>query len=431
MFMNEFNNYKWNQDDFQKNAISKEPVQSNYSYSYYTENVPHKKKKKGLPLNYITVSIISAIIGGLIFSSTFAFINPILNKDVSSNTTEVASVPWENKENQDKNVQKEPNESNMVTPKPVKQNLEKKELSVPEIAKKVGPAVVGIVNKTQIGGFIRQTVEQGSGSGILISPDGYIVTNNHVVDGATDVTVIFSNGKKYEAKLVGKDAKTDLAVIKIDANNLPYANLGDSSSLEVGELAVAIGNPLGQEFAGSVTVGVISALNRTIKIEDKELTLIQTDAAINPGNSGGALVNSYGEVIGINTIKMAAAGVEGLGFAIPINEAKPIIKDLMTHGYVKGRPLIGIAGRNITPEIAAMYDLPVGVYVVQVTEFGAAERAGIRTGDVIVKFNGKLVKTMEELNALKEQHKAGDVVEITVNRQGEVKTFKVTLDEDK
>ena len=257
------------------------------------------------------------------------------------------------------------------------------------------------------------------------------MTNNHVVDGASDVTVVLNTGKEYTAKLVGRDAKTDLAIIKIDAPDLIPADLGDSAKLEVGEMAVAIGNPLGQELAGSVTVGVISALNRSIKIEDREMTLIQTDAAINPGNSGGALVDSYGKIVGINTVKMAAAGVEGLGFSIPINEAKPIIDDLINSGYVKGRPLIGIAGRDITEEVARRYSLPVGIYVVQITPFSGAEKAGIQPQDVIVKVNGKAVKTMQELNAIKEKHKAGDEIDIEVKRDGETKNFKVKLTEEK
>ncbi|WP_242965045.1 S1C family serine protease [Petroclostridium xylanilyticum] len=434
--MDEFNNYQWNKDDFEKDMTRKGPIIFSHTQTYYTENYSQKKKKKRFPLNYITVAIISAIIGGLIFGATFAFMNPILNKDAISNAPKSALLPADdNNQNssQRDTGKKDSGENNAATvaPKAVTQNNNRKELSVVDIAKKAGPAVVGIVNKVQTRGFIRETVEQGSGSGIIISADGYIITNNHVVDGASEVTVILSNGKKYDAKLIGKDPKTDLAVIKIDAKDLHYAELGDSSTLEVGELAVAIGNPLGQEFAGSVTVGVISALNRTIKIEGRQLTLIQTDAAINPGNSGGALVNSYGEVIGINTVKMAATGVEGLGFAIPINEAKPIIEQLIAHGYVKGRPLIGISGRDITSEIASMYNLPEGIYVIQVTPYSGAELAGIQPGDVITKFNGQPVKTMEELNALKEKFKAGDQIELEVNRQGEVKKFKVKLSEEK
>ena len=231
-------------------------------------------------------------------------------------------------------------------------------LTTPEIVDKVGPAVVGIINKTTYGnaygyyGFFGQDVdkeiEQSSGSGVIISSDGYIVTNNHVIENATKLTVILNTGVEYDGKVVGRDASTDLAVVKIEAQNLTFAQMGNSSSLRVGETAIAIGNPLGQEFAGTTTKGIVSGLNRSVTIDNTTMNLIQTDAAINPGNSGGALVNEYGHLIGINTAKISSSTLEGLGFAIPIDEAKPIIEELITNGYVTGRPVIGIAGRAVT-----------------------------------------------------------------------------------
>jgi serine protease Do len=309
---------------------------------------------------------------------------------------------------------------------------DKKLLSTVEIARNVGPTVVGINSKTQVQSFwgMPQTAE-GSGSGILISQDGYIVTNNHVIEGANEIKVILNNGKEHQAKVIGSDSRTDLAVIKIDVTGIKYAVLGDSSTLQVGELAVAIGNPLGNELAGSVTLGIISALNRTITVDNRALNLIQTDAAINPGNSGGALVNNYGEVIGINSIKMKEVGVEGIGFAIPINEAKPVIEDLMNGGYVKGRPVIGIGGRNVTEQDAKAYSIPVGVYITEVAPYSAAELAGIRQRDVVIKFNGVEVKTVEEINTEKEKYKVGDTVKITLNRNGEERVVDLTLLEDK
>lgn len=308
----------------------------------------------------------------------------------------------------------------------------KKLLSVVEISRKVGPAVVGINTKVQ-----RQTIfgtsalASGSGSGIILSADGYIVTNNHVIEGASEITVLLSDGAEHQAVLIGADARTDLAVIKIEGDSFPAATLGSSAAIQVGELAVAIGNPLGNELAGSVTGGYISALNRSITVDDQVFNLIQTDAAINPGNSGGALVNNYGEVIGINSVKMSASGVEGIGFAIPIDEAKPIIDDLIANGYVKGRPVIGIAGRDVSEHDSMYYDIPVGIYVVETSPFSAAERAGIRTGDVIVEVNGVKVKTMDELNKEKEKHKAGDSVVITVIRGEETMEIPLVLQEDK
>jgi serine protease Do len=460
--MSDFNGFNWNKDDYEKNMYNSENKTEN-NQSYYTEHYITNNKKKRRPiLNYISVSIISAIIGGLIFGTTFAFMSPIIEEKYEKNISEVLQ---ENESNNDKVITVDPNVENFNEEpyyesgeNEYAQNTEKgdgetagmpqqinegdKVLTVPEISKKVGPAVVGITTKIQGRNFWGDPYEtEGSGSGIILSSDGFIVTNNHVIEGGTEITVILNDAhiqvdsesktNKFTATVVGADPKTDLAVLKIDAKNLPYAKLGESSKLDVGEMAVAIGNPLGQEFAGSVTVGVISALNRTINVDDREFKLIQTDAAINPGNSGGALVNSTGEVIGINTIKMSITGVEGMGFAIPIDEAKPIIEDLKTYGYVKGRPLIGIVGRDITQSIAQSYNWPEGIYVIQVSENSGAKAAGILPGDIITKFNGKDIKSLSDLNVAKENLKVGDVVRIRVYREGEYKVFDVTLTEEK
>lgn len=313
----------------------------------------------------------------------------------------------------------------------------KTELSINEIAKKVGPSCVGIINKAEIqpqkyydpfsGRYYYYSnekegnvVEQGSGSGIIISSDGYIVTNQHVIEGASEITVILNTGKEYKATLIGADAKTDLAVIKVDSNTLPAATLGDSGQVEVGDLAVAIGNPLGQEFAGTVTSGVISAVNRKMTVENRTYNLIQTDAAINPGNSGGALVNKYGEIIGINSIKMSQNGVEGIGFAIAISEAKPIIDDLMNNGYVSGRTLIGITATESRN----------GLTVYSVSPDSGAEKAGICEGDLIVKAEGKVVTTVDALNEIKEKKKPGEYITLTIIRNGELTDVSIQLQED-
>ncbi|MGI6114410.1 MAG: S1C family serine protease, partial [Mahellales bacterium] len=263
-----------------------------------------------------------------------------------------------------------------------------------EIAQRVGPAVVGVTNKvTMFNNFMENSIEaeQGTGSGIVISEDGYIVTNNHVIEGATNIGVVLPGGKQVEAQLIGQDSRTDLAVLKVKAEGLTAAKLGDSDKIRPGELAVAIGNPLGHQLAGSVTVGVISAVGRTLQVDGKTLNLIQTDAAINPGNSGGALVNKKGEVIGINTLKQAAVGVEGIGFAIPINDAKPIIKQLIDYGYIS-RPGIGIWGSEITEQAAKEYKVPVGILIRRVVVDGAAAKAGIVPGDIIIKMEGNTIK---------------------------------------
>ena len=312
----------------------------------------------------------------------------------------------------------------------------KRELTVSEIAKKVGPSCVGIINKAKLqpqryydpfsGRYYyyqtgEELVKQGSGSGIIVSEDGYIVTNQHVIEDASEITVILNTGDEFVATLVGSDSKSDLAVLKIDASNLTAAVLGDSSQVEVGDLAVAIGNPLGQELAGTVTSGVISALNRKMTVGNRSYTLLQTDAAINPGNSGGALVNKYGEVIGINSIKMSVTGVEGIGFAIAISEVKPMIDDLISNGYVSGRSIIGIR----------LTESQNGLTVYSVVEGSGAEKAGIKVGDLIVKAEGKVVKTTEELNSVRDEKKPGEYITITVIREGELTDISVQLTEDK
>ncbi|MDY6315475.1 MAG: trypsin-like peptidase domain-containing protein [Clostridia bacterium] len=303
-----------------------------------------------------------------------------------------------------------------------------------DIIDKVGPAVVGIVCDFESQDwFWGSQTHQGNGSGVIINEDGYIVTNNHVIENATKITVNLISGESYEGKLIGTDSRTDLAVIKIEPKTeLSYATFGDSSTLRVGDSVIAIGNPLGEEFAGSASKGIISATNRTLTISDKTLTVLQTDAAINPGNSGGALVNDRGEVIGINTAKISDSSVEGLGFSIPSNEFMPVIKDLMENGHVTGRPLIGISGREITEQISKTYGYPVGVYVVEVSPFSGAEDAGIKNKDVILEVNGEEVKTVQEINDIRDKFKAGDKIKMKVYRKSTDKTFEVevTLGED-
>ncbi len=301
-----------------------------------------------------------------------------------------------------------------------------------EIAADVGPAVVAITTEVVTTLFGRLTTAQSAGSGIIFTKDGYILTNSHVIEDAKLITIVTEDGDSFEAKLVGADKKTDLAVLKVEADkDLPYAVFGDSDQLVRGELAVAIGNPLG-ELAGTVTVGVISALNRQITIDNVTMNLIQTDAAINAGNSGGALVNSYGEVVGINSAKKAASGVEGLGFAIPINDAKPVIEQLINDGYVTGRPVIGISGESVPEQIGTRYGWPLGVYVGVVQPGSAAETAGIREGDIIVAFGGVEVTTVSDINRLKDAYRAGDRVEVKIFRTEDKseQTMTLTLGEE-
>lgn len=310
---------------------------------------------------------------------------------------------------------------------------EGKEKTTQEIAATVGPAVVGIENMGKAGfyGVYGSEVTMGSGSGVVMTQDGYIVTNYHVVEGSSKLKVTMSTGDEYDAKVVGADEDSDLAVIKIDAKDLVAVTFGDSAAVTVGDKAIAIGNPLGKELMGTVTQGIISAVNRTVQIDNKTMTLLQTDAAINSGNSGGALINAYGEVIGINSAKMAASGVEGLGFSIPSNTVLDVVHDLIDYGYVRGKLTIGIGGTNITEKMAMYYDLPMGFYVQEVYEGTGAAQAGIKPGDIIIKCDGKVVQNIDDINELKKKHKVGETMVMEIVRNEQKVTVKVVLQEEK
>ena len=320
-------------------------------------------------------------------------------------------------------------------------SLEKYSETGMAVAAKVQPSIVGIKVEYTVNSIFmnKQGTAEAEGSGIIISEDGYILTNNHVINSgstssyyeigtASKVSVyLYNDETEYEAKVVGTDAQTDLAVIKIEKTGLAAAEIGDSDSVNVGEFAMAIGNPLGMQ--SSVTGGIISAVNREVTDSDgKKYKLIQTDAAINSGNSGGALVNSQGQVIGVNTLKVSATGVEGMGFAIPINSAKSVYEQLIQYKKVK-RPYIGLTGRDLNEETAKRNNLVEGIYVVSVDEYSAAEKAGVKSGDVIVKADGKDIKTMDELTEIKNTHSIGDEMTITVNRNGKTKDLTLTLQE--
>lgn len=301
------------------------------------------------------------------------------------------------------------------------------------------PSIVGISISYNVRAFGMTQTAEASGSGVIISEDGYILTNNHVVSSsdssyyyqvseATDITVsLYNSEEKYKATIVGTDEQTDLAIIKIDADNLTVAELGDSASSKVGEFVLAVGNPLGLDT--SVTSGIISALDRDVTGEDGTVYhVMQTDCAINSGNSGGALVNSSGQVIGINTLKLAGTGIEGVGFAIPINDTISIFEQLIEHGKVL-RPYIGISGSNLSEKVAERYNLPVGIYVEDISKDSDAINSGLKKGDVITKINGNEITTMQELDEVKNKQQIGDTVTLTVYRSGETLEIKIKLTE--
>lgn len=402
---------------------------------FYKENYKKTKTHKVGFMQLLLVAVLGAVLGGSGVFAAIQFIAPVIQPSVQGMLKDSGLS----------------SQTSATGGSVQKIEITKSDSAVTAIAQKVSPSIVGIkvTAASSQDFFLGQSQSTGEGSGIIIKSDGYILTNFHVIEGAISnntntltqgakIEVILPNqkDKSYAATVIGKDSKSDLAVLKIDAGtNLPAAELGDSSKLQQGELAVAIGNPGGLDYMGSVTAGIISGLNRTITTEDgKTLTLIQTDAAINPGNSGGALCNSQGQVIGINTIKISATGFEGLGFAIPINHAKEVADNLIQYKYVKGRPLIGISIRmELDATSAKQYGVPEGILVGEVTPFSAAEKAGIQQNDIITKFDGQAINTYAKLEELKNKHKPGDKVSVEIYRYSDksTKTLTMILDEDK
>lgn len=372
-------------------------------------NKEKKKNVKRLPALGIAIMILaSSVLGGLAGAFGVRYYDSFNSPSGSSGS-----------------INKESNLSNnAVTTSLPKNNITK-------VAEEVGPTVVGI--STTKSSWRDATSSESAGSGIVFDSNGYIVTNQHVIAGGTKIMVSLPSGKKVEAKVVGQDAKTDLAVLKVEAKDLKAAKFGDSDSLRVGDSVIAIGNPLGEEFAGSVTSGILSAKQRNMSIKEqgysRTYNVLQTDASINPGSSGGALFNEAGEVVGINTLKISTA--EGMGFAIPINEAKEIIKELMDSGYIK-RPFLGVSTIYLDSETAKMYNIPSGMGVQQVVKGSAAEKAGIVSGDIITEIDGKKIEGENDLTNAINKKKIGDTITLKiVNEKGGSKTATATLEENK
>ena len=340
-------------------------------------------------------------------------------------------------------------------------------LTIPEIAKKCGTSVVAIETETKVvyntydnnyynpfGGMFgygygygygnrggrggtQEYTQTAAGSGIIISEDGYVLTNNHVISGADKITVYVNPGdgseeQSYEATLVGSSESNDIAVLKIDVTGLNAAAFGDSDQIEVGELAVAIGNPMGQVH-GSVTAGIISAVEQELTIDDVTINAIQTDAAINPGNSGGALFDSYGNVIGIVYAKSSSVSIEGIGYAIPVNNIKDLVAQMINDpdsvkDQTKGSQImLGITIRDITEDMSKQYSMPVGVYITEVSSMSAAERAGLQKGDIITEFAGETVTSADDLNAIKAKQTSGDTVSVKIDRNGKEMTLDLVI----
>ena len=361
-------------------------------------NKPKKKKGKGT-FKVIALALIAGLIGGAIGSGSVYY----LTKDNTQG-------------------------NKVITANPQTFSTDSEALTASEAFEKVAPAVVivSVSGVIDYSGIIPQETE-GIGSGFIINEEGYILTNYHVIEGAKEVTVTLSDGNEAKAKVVNYDSNRDVAMLKIsdDTVKVPaVAELGDSDALKPGEQVIAIGTPLSKEFNQTVTSGIVSAVNRNVETSSgQQVNLIQTDAAINPGNSGGPLVNTKGEVVGINNMKIASDSVEGIGFSIPINEIKDRIEAL-------SKPILnlGISIREITSDLSKQLKLEEGLYIVEVTEFSPAEKAGLKGGDLIVKFDGKRIKTFEELKEIRDTKEEGDIVSVEVIRNGETKTFNVQLE---
>ncbi|MBR1592990.1 MAG: trypsin-like peptidase domain-containing protein [Ruminococcus sp.] len=428
------------------------------SYSNIRNDNP-KKPEKHNGLRIFTGVLCAAVIGAGSYQ-VYKFINDsslgevsdlTVHKNITERQAEVGDT--DESENIEKNNEtKEAPPKNTALPSLIQVAAREDAKYLPDIVDEIMPSVVGVsstfeytqqYNTWGFMGFQPQTETKqvtGTGTGIVMTDDGYIITNSHVVydteyncGKAIDVSILLSDETEHEAKIIAYDIETDLAVLKIDETGLTPAEFGDSNELRVGELVIAVGNPLGFDLFGSVTSGIVSALNRQISINEKNMTLIQTDAAINSGNSGGPLLNSCGQVIGINSAKMSSAygsaSVEGLGFAIPISDAKVIIDDLINNGYVTGRPQIGITTVDVTEAYSRYLNIPMGVYVQSVQKDSAAEQAGLQIGDVIIDIEGEAVTTAEELNKVKNNYKAGDTITLTVTRAGEDIDIELVLQE--
>ena len=396
---------------------------------------PPKNHGGIIALLLIAVILLSGIV------SVLSFLNVQLFQELSELTKTVESIPM--------SFSDEEETFPPATSEPVSVSGE---LHSGEFSIKLNPSPEAMANISQEGGLSWQSIYEknidsvvsisavgyggsSTGTGLVVSTDGYIVTNCHVVEDMQEITILLTDNRKFSASLIGADAISDLAVLHIDATGLTAAEFGDSDALRVGDAVAAIGDPLGVELRGSMTDGIISAINRDVKMNGRPMTLIQTNAALNAGNSGGPLVNCYGQVIGINTMKISAfaesSGVEGLGFAIPSTTVKDIIDQLIRQGYVSGRPTLGIVGSYISRFDQIYYHLPAGLYITEVDDTSDAALQGIEPGDILISINGIPVLSQESLESILYANHVGDSVQTVIFRNGTQYQVTLTLSESK
>ena len=393
---------------------------------YYPQQRP-RKKRSGLLAVLVVLALVASLVNVLGLQVDFRQMLQRPETEETMSVEQVSELP-QDPFAAESNAETEVGSSLPVMGSPQSvENRPAKEsdaLSLQQIYEKVSPSVASISCVHQGG--------TGTGTGIVMSRDGYVITNYHVIENAHKIYALLDGNLSYEAKLVGGDETTDIAVLKVEAPNLIPAEFGDSDVLRVGDAVVAIGDPLGTELRGTMTDGIVSAINRDLNLSGRQMTLIQTNAALNSGNSGGPLINCYGQVIGINTMKMSnysstSATVEGLGFAIPITSAKPVIDELIAQGYVSGRPAIGIQGQTLDLRAQLFYRLPSGVMVTGILEESNAARQGLDVDDIIVAFDGVPVSSLEDLVRAKSDRLAGETVQLTIYRSGSYYHVDVVL----
>ncbi len=406
-----------------------EPWEQSY---YQTGSTRPPKSRQG----FIAIALVVVIfLGGIV--SALGLLNIHLFRKNNNEGGEDASFRFSNEETV---TQTEPSPTTVaVQPAPgtdLQLQLNQSPQSVENIPQSGGLSLQSIYDKAIASVVSISCSGQGSestGTGVILSSDGYIVTNCHVVENATAVEVIFDDGSKQPAQIIGMDSISDLAVLHTGISGLTPAEFGDSSALRVGDSVVAIGDPLGIALRGTMTDGIVSAINRDISADGRTMTLIQTNAALNSGNSGGPLLNCYGQVVGINTMKigdyMSSAGVEGLGFAIPSTTVKEIVDQLISNGYVSGRPSLGISAQPISAFEQMYYRIPQGLYIAEVTPSGGAAEAGINAGDILLQFDGQRVTDNDQLKNLLYAHNAGDTVGVVIYRSGKQYSVQIVLDE--
>lgn len=414
---NAYDNYQSNgytaQNQQSQNVYNSQPYGTAPNHSANAKPPKAKKpKKQRKPISRGGIAIALAVT--MVFSCGLGFGGGYLANKVNTSTS--GSL----------NITKTSNSGTTTTA-----SSTSKANSTSEIVKKTADSVVEISTESVVtGSFAQQYVQQGAGSGVIISQDGYILTNNHVINGANSVKVRLRDSTEYDATIVGSDSDNDIALLKVSATGLSPATFGDSNSLAVGDYVVAIGNPLG-ELGGTVTDGIISALARKVTIEDTQMTLLQTNAQVNPGNSGGGLFNANGELVGIVNAKQSATEVEGIAFAIPINNVLDILSDLKEYGYVTGKVDLGIDFTDITSDETAFYYgvNQTGCYVLSVDSGSNAEKAGVTRGDLVTKVNDTDVSSSSDITTALEKAEVGDTVTFTVSRRGTSKTISFVLEE--